>query len=75
MSAWVYSVPSQTEGRRKTFLEWESIDLSAKVSLTCGGNANYCKSIQHPIPTSGNGEHPGNFQNKLVSSPFNSVSK
>ena len=31
MSAWVYSVSGQTEGRRKTFLEWRSND---KQSLT-----------------------------------------
>ena len=28
MSAQVYSVPDQTEGRRKALLEWKSIDLS-----------------------------------------------
>ena len=28
MNAQVYSVPGQTEGRRKSFLEWKSIDLS-----------------------------------------------
>ena len=38
MNAQVYSVPGQTEGRRKAFLEWTSIDLSSKLSLTCGGN-------------------------------------
>ena len=47
MSAQVYSAPCQTEGRRKTFLEWTSIDLSS----TCGGNVNYYKSVHHPIPT------------------------
>ena len=39
------------ERRRKTFLEWTSIDLSSKLSLTCGGNLNYYKSVPHPIPT------------------------
>ena len=28
MSVQVYSVPGQTEGKRKAFLEWKSIDLS-----------------------------------------------
>ena len=36
MSAQVYSVPDQTEGRRKVSLELESIDLSHELSLTFG---------------------------------------
>ena len=36
MSAQVYSVPDQIEGRTKAFLEWKSIDLSYNLSLTCG---------------------------------------
>ena len=52
MSAQVYSVPGQTEGRRKTFLEWTSKDLSSKLSSTCGvGNVNYYKSVHHSILT------------------------
>ena len=51
MSARVYSVPDQTEGRRKAFLERVSIDLSSKLSLKCGGNVNYYKSVDNPIPT------------------------
>ena len=51
MSAQVHSVPGQTEGRSKAFLEWKSIDLSHELSLTCGGNVNYYKSVHHPIPT------------------------
>ena len=43
MGAQVYSVLGQTEGRRKTFLEWTSIDLSSKLSLECGSDANYFK--------------------------------
>ena len=70
MSAQAYSVPGQTEERRKAFLEWKSIYLSYKLSLTCGSNANYYKSVHHPVPTRENREHHGNFQNKLVSSPF-----
>ena len=75
MSAQVYSVPGQIEGRRKALLEWKSIDLSYELSLTCGGNVNYYKSIHHPIPTRENKEHPGDFQNKSVSSAFNWVSR
>ena len=51
MSAQLYSVPDQTEGKKKTFLEWTSIDLFSKLSLTWGGNVNYYKSVHHPIPT------------------------
>ena len=47
MGAQVYSVLGQTEGRRKTFLEWTSIDLSSKLSLACGSDANYYKSVHH----------------------------
>ena len=71
MSAQVYSVPSQTEGRRKTLLDWKSIDLS----FTCGGNDNFYKSVHYPIPTCENREHSGNVQNKSVNSPFNWVSR
>ena len=39
MSAQVYPVPGQTEGRSKVFLEWKSTDLSHE-SFTCGGNVN-----------------------------------
>ena len=47
----VYSVPGQAEGRKKAFLELTSIDLFSKLSITCGGNVNYCKSVHHPIHT------------------------
>ena len=70
MSAQLYSVPGQTEKRRKAFLEWKSIDLCSKLPFTCGGNVVYYKSVHHPIPIRENREHPGNFQNKSVSSPF-----
>ena len=69
MSAQVYSVPRQTEGRRKTFLEWTSIDLSSELSLTCGGNVNYYKSVHHTIPNL-----PVGIGNTLTSSSFNWVS-
>ena len=68
MSAQLYSVPDQTEKRRTDFLEWKSIDLSCKLSLTCWGNANFIKVLT--IPTRENRKHPGNFQNKSISSPF-----
>ena len=72
MSAQVYSVPGQTEGKRKAFFEWTSTDISFEPSLTsCGVNVNYYKSVHYFIPTSENKEHPGNFQNKPVSSAFN----
>ena len=71
MSALVYSVPGQTDKRRKAFLEWKNMDLSPKLSFTHGGNVNYYKSVHNPIPSRGNREHPNNFQNKSVSSPFN----
>ena len=37
------------------------------------GNIKYYKIVHHPIPTGGNREHPGNFQNKSVSSAFSWV--
>ena len=70
MNAQVYSVPGQTEGRRKAFLDWKSIDLSSKLSLTCENNVNYYKSVYHPILTRRNREHPENFHIKSVSSSF-----
>ena len=51
MCAQGYCVSGQTEGRRKAFLEWTSIDLSSKVSHTYGGNVNYNTSVHHPVPT------------------------
>ena len=68
MSAQVYSVPGQTEGRRKAFLDWKNI-LVLKQPLICGSNVNCYKSVHHP--TCRNREYTGNFQNKSVSSPFN----
>ena len=51
MAAQVCSVPGQTEGRRKAFLEWTTIDLSSKLYLTCKANVNYSKRVHHPNPT------------------------
>ena len=59
MSAQVYSVPDQTEGKRKAFLEWKSIDLSYEL---CGGNVKYYKSVHHPIPVRENREHLAIFK-------------
>ena len=47
-SAQVHCAPSQTEERRKAFLECTSIDLSSKLFLTCRGNV---KSAHHFICT------------------------
>ena len=54
MTAQVYSVHGQTEGRRKAFLEWKSIDLSYKLlhgGERGGSNVNYYKSesVHHLI--------------------------
>ena len=54
----------QTEGKGKFFVEWATIYLSPKLSLTHGGNVNFYKSIHYFIPNL-------YFQNKSVSSPFN----
>ena len=43
MSAQVYSVPGQTNGRRKAFLEWTGIDSSSKLSFKSGGAFKYYK--------------------------------
>ena len=74
MSVQVYSVPGQTEGRNKTFLERKSIDLhgiSQCLLTTCGGNVNYYKTVHQPIPIRENREYPGNLQSESVSSAFN----
>ena len=47
------------------------IDLFYELSLTCGDNINYYKSVDNPIPTCENRENPGSFQNMSVSSAFN----
>ena len=51
MSAQIYSLPDQTAGGKKSFLEKTSIDLSSKLSLTCWGNIIHYKSVHHPLPT------------------------
>ena len=79
MSAQVYSVPGQTEGRSKAFLEWKSIDLSHRLIFISfhriisyiWHNVNYYKSVHQPVPTLENREHPGNFRVMSVTSSFN----
>ena len=51
MNSEVYSVSGQTEGRRKAFLWWTSIDLYSKLPLTCEGNFDFYQSVHNPIPT------------------------
>ena len=48
---------------------------SGQASPTCWGNVTCYKSVHYFFPTWGNREHPGNFQNKSVSFPFNWVSR
>ena len=57
---------------------WQSIQISLSIlpacmplSLTFWGNVNYYGSVHRLILTRGDPEHPGNCQNKSVSSPFN----
>ena len=59
MSARVYSIPDQTEGRREAFLEWTSIHLSSKQFFTCGGNVIIKCSSSYSYSACGNTEHPG----------------
>ena len=65
MNAQVYSIPGQTERRRKAFLEWKSIDLSYELFLIYGGNVNYYKSVHHPILTLLSIEYLGIFSSWL----------
>ena len=56
----------------------KSMVLSYKLDIYYmgrGSNVNYYKSVHYPIPSRGNEEYPGNFQNKSTSSPFNWVSR
>ena len=36
---------------RTFWVDKHTIDLSSKLSLTCGDKVNYYKSVHHPIPT------------------------
>ena len=61
---------------KEGFLEWTRLDFSSKLSLTHGGNVTIIKcSSSYSYSACGNREHPGNFQNKSVSSLFNWVSR
>ena len=73
MNTELYSVPGQTEDRRKVFFEWKSIDLliDKHMRMSMGVNVNYYENVHHAIRIHRNREHPGNFQITLVSSPFN----
>ena len=51
MSVQVCSVPGQTEGRRKAFLEWANIYLTSKIISCMWVNVNFYKSVYHAIPT------------------------
>ena len=51
MSTQVLSVSRQTEWKMKVFLEWTNIELSSKLSLSCGVNVNCYKSVRHHILT------------------------
>ena len=50
-SAQVYSLPGQTEGKERLFLEKTSIDLSSKLSLTYETKLNHCESAHYPLST------------------------
>ena len=75
MKAQVYSVPGQTEGKKEGLFWMEKHTLILWTISSCGVNVNYYKSVHHPFPTCENRKHPGNFQNKSVSSAFNWVSR
>ena len=70
MISQVYSVPVQTEVRRKTFLGWTSIDLSPKPSLTCGVNVNYCKKCSSPYSYSWEQGTPQQFSKQISKLSF-----
>ena len=59
MSVQVYSVPRQTEGRRKAFFGMEKHYTYPMNYLLYVGVILYYKSVHHPIPTRDNREHPG----------------
>ena len=57
MSAQVYSLPDQTEGRRKAFYRGDKNRLPSKLSLIYGRNVNHHKNVGLS----------GRFQNKSLS--------
>ena len=46
-----HSVLGQTERGKGAFFEKTSINTSSNLSLACGDNVNYYKTVDHPIPT------------------------
>ena len=64
MSAQVYSLPDQTEGRRKAFYRGDKNRLSSKLSLIYGRNVNHHKNV----------DLSGRFQ-KIIKFPFKLVPK
>ena len=75
MSAQEYSFLVKLKREWRPFWNGKKKDLSYELSLTCGDNVNYYKSFHHAIHTCENREHPGNFQNKSLSSAFSCVSR
>ena len=73
MSAQEYSFLVKLKREWRPFWNGKKKDLSYELSLTCGDNVNYYKSFHHAIHTCENREHPGNFQNKSLSSAFSCV--
>ena len=66
MNAQVFSVPGLAGEKEGLFrMEKHKLILCYELSLhlTCRVNANYYKSVHHPILRK-NREHPGNFQNQ-----------
>ena len=63
--------------RGKSLLERASIDLSSKLSLTCGGNVNHREGVHDPLSTLPVGIENtlAIFQNKSVSSSLKLVSR
>ena len=62
---------AKLKGEVRPFWNGKPQTYPMNFSLTCGGNNSYYKSVHQPIPIRENKEHPGNFQNKSVSSTFN----
>ena len=65
-----FKTKSKSTKSQATFLR-KAQSYPIKLSLGGRGNVNYYKSAHHPTPTQGNMEHPDNFENKSVRSPFN----
>ena len=68
MSVQVYSVFSQTEGKRNALLDWKSKEFPAKLSLTCGSYVNYYESVHDSNTTRGN--TPWKFSKEIIKLSF-----